>query len=129
MTARTRIAGALVAAALMPWSGAAQGQGGQGFPPGGQGRQGGMGPGPGGMGPMQQERKVVAQFDKDGDKRLNAAERKEARTWLASQPQMGRGGRGGPGGGQAGSPGPKVTQAQVKKYGSEPLYDPSVLRT
>lgn len=129
MKTRTRIACAVVAAALLPWAGAAQGQGGQGFPPGGQGRQGGMGPGPGGMGMMQTERKIVAQFDKDGDKRLNAAERKEARTWLASQPQMGPGGRGGRGGGQAGSPGPKVTQAQVKKYGSEPLYDPSVLRT
>ena len=64
MTTRTRIGGALIAAALLPWSGSAQGQGqgGQGFP-GGQGRPGG----PGGMGPMQQERKIVAQFDKDGD--------------------------------------------------------------
>ena len=31
---------------------------------------------------MGAERKIVAQFDKDGDKRLNAAERREARAWL-----------------------------------------------
>ena len=31
------------------------------------------------------EAELVAQFDKDADKRLNAAERKEARTWLAAQ--------------------------------------------
>ncbi len=57
-----------------------------------------MGPGPGGMGPSQSERPVVAQFDKDGDKRLNAAERRDARSWLESQPAMGPGGRGGRGG-------------------------------
>ena len=38
-------------------------------------------------GPMQQERKVLAQFDKNGDKRLDAAERKAAREWLATQPR------------------------------------------
>ena len=27
------------------------------------------------------------------------------------------------------SPGPRVTPADVKNYGSEPLYDPSILRT
>ena len=77
MTTRTQIAGALLAVSLLPWTGAAQGPGGQGFP-GGPGRQG-----PGGMGgPMQPERKLVAQFDKDGDKVLNAAERKESkRKW------------------------------------------------
>jgi hypothetical protein len=92
------------------------------------------------MGPNQAERPVVAQFDKDGDKRLNAAERRDARTWLESQPGMGpggRGGRGGPGGPggmgrggmQPGSPGPALTPAQVKNYGAEPFYDPTVLRT
>ena len=60
-----------------------------------------MGPGPGGMGPSQAERQVVAQFDKDGDKRLNAAERRDARTWLESQPR-GTGGRGGRGGRRSG---------------------------
>jgi hypothetical protein len=91
-----------------------------------------MGPGPG-MGPMQRERPVVAQFDKDGDKRLNAAERRDARTWLESQPATGPGGRGGRGGGrggmQPGTPGPTVTPSQVKAYGAEPFYDPTVLRT
>ena len=49
---------------------------------------------------MQQERKVVAQFDKNGDKRLDSAERKAAREWLATQPAGGFGGRrGGPFGG------------------------------
>ena len=43
----------------------------------GRGGQGGPG-GPVMMGPMQQgERPIVAQFDKDKDKRLNAAERRE----------------------------------------------------
>ena len=46
-------------------------------------------------GPMQQERKVVGTFDKNGDKRLDAAERKAAREWLATQPAGGFGGRGG----------------------------------
>ena len=41
---------------------------------------------------MQQERKLVAQFDKNGDKRLDAAERKAAREWLATQPAAGFGG-------------------------------------
>src|SRR4051812_16905228 len=36
--------------------------------------------------PMGQERKILAQFDKDGNKRLDAAERKAAREWLATQP-------------------------------------------
>ena len=38
--------------------------------------------GPGGP-PMGGERKLVAQFDKDGDKRLNTAERNAAREFLA----------------------------------------------
>ena len=55
--------------------------------PGGPG--GGFGPPGGGPPGMGGERKIVAQFDKNGDKRLDAAERKEARTFLESQP-MGR---------------------------------------
>jgi hypothetical protein len=132
MTTRTRFAGLMAFAAafsLAVWPTAAQGPGGQ--------RPGGPGPGPGGMGPAQSERPVVAQFDKDGDKRLNAAERSDARTWLETQPGMGpggRGGRGGPGGMgrggmQPGTPGPALTPAQVKTYGPEPFYDPTVLRT
>lgn len=48
---------------------------------------------------MQEERKVVSRFDKDGDGRLNAAERKAAREWLKTE-NAGEGrrfGRRGPG--------------------------------
>lgn len=102
---------------------------------------------------MQTERKILKQFDKDNNKVLDAAERREARVWLESQPaqgpgmgpstSLGAGGRGGPGGpggfgpggfGPAGgvasgSPGVKVSPADVRTYASESLYDLSVLRT
>lgn len=61
--------------------------------------------GPGGPGGMGAERKLVSQFDTDGDKRLNAAERGTARAWLATQPAAGRGGPGGRGGPRGGFPG------------------------
>lgn len=83
-------------------------------------------------GPMQQERKIVAQFDKNGDKRLDAAERKAAREWLATQPAGGFGGRrGGPfgGGGTAPEPGRKLTPADVKSYPNAPVYDATTIRT
>ena len=84
-------------------------------------------------GPMQQERKVLAQFDKNGDKRLDTAERKAAREWLASQPAGGFGGRrGGPFGGGAASPaepGRRLTPADVKAYPNAPVYDPNTIRT
>src|SRR3990172_4765111 len=120
MTTRTRFIAVVAATSLLAATGAAQGPG-RGFP-------GGFG-GPGG----QQERPVVAQFDKDGDGRLNAAERREARRGLERQAARGprgpwgRGGFGGwrGGGGPAGSPGERLTPAGVKTYGSEPLYDPA----
>lgn len=69
-----------------------------GFGPGGPGR----GPGPG----MGQERKLVAQFDKDNDGRLNRDERTAAREFLKTERANG-GGRGfGPPGGPPGPPGP-----------------------
>jgi CotH protein len=92
--------------------------------------------GPGG--PMGQERKVVKQFDKDGDNRLNLSERQAAREWLGSQPQGGPGGfgrRGGGPGGPFGEPveppaaGRALSPAGVKQYRNEPLYDPNTLRT
>src|SRR5437773_11850138 len=53
-------------------------------------------------GPMNQRRKLVAQFDKDGDGRLNAEERKAARDFLQKERASGKGGFGpgkkGPGG-------------------------------
>jgi len=108
-----------------------------GFPGGFGGR------GPGGMGGHT---KILEKFDKDEKGYLNAEERKAAREYLSSR-QMGgpggpgRGGRGGrrgfgPGGfgGEGGAtvtgkPGPKVSVAEAKKYGNEPLYEPTVLRT
>lgn len=88
--------------------------------------------GPGGF-PGMEERKILKDFDKDGDGKLNAKERAAARASLAQQPQFGRGrGRGfGPGAMDAGpvSPGPKLTSDQVKHYSNEPLFDLTTLRT
>src|SRR5262245_14226057 len=63
-------------------------------PPGGPGapgapRQGNFG----GMG--QEKQKLVERFDKDGDRRLDAAERKAAREYLKKERAEGRGGPGG----------------------------------
>jgi hypothetical protein len=106
------------------------------------GRQTGPPTGPGGFGggfpggPGGPERKVVAQFDKNGDKRLDAAERKAAREALAADPGPGRfggfGRRGGFPGGRGtvpGTPGAHLTPADVKVYSDAPLYDLSTLRT
>src|SRR5687767_4642383 len=72
---------------------------GQGARPGGRGGGGGgfFGGGPGGMG---QERKLVAQFDKDKNGWLNTEERQAAREFIKKERAAGRGGRGpgGPGG-------------------------------
>lgn len=107
------------------------------------GGPGGFGGGPG----MQPERKLIPQFDRDGDKHLNATERQAAREFLKANPAPGRGGRGfgpgGPGGGgfprggpggrggrsEPASPGEKLTAADVKLYDGEPLYDSATLRT
>jgi spore coat protein CotH len=96
--------------------------------------QGGPPPFPGGGPPGGEERQIVARFDKNGDKRLDAAERKAARAALAEEPAMrGFGGRrgGGPGGfsREPVSPGAKLSPADVKPYSSAPLYDLTVLRT
>ena len=78
---------------------------------------------------MGEERKIVKDFDKDGDKRLNASERAAAREKLASEPKRGFGPRGGQQNEGPPEPGPKFSLAQAKKYTKEPLYDISVLRT
>ncbi len=97
-----------------------------GPPPGFGGR------GPGGMG--QQHLKLVEKFDKDGDKRLNAQERKAAREYLVKEQAAGRGRRGprfrfgGESEGEA-KPGPKVSANEVKAFPQAPLYDPQVVRT
>jgi hypothetical protein len=98
-------------------------------PPDGAGRRG---PGPGGV---SEDTKLVTQFDKDGDKRLNADERKTAREFLLKEKADGRGPRRpGPRGVQsesseAAAPGVRVSPADVKSYPSSALYDPGVLRT
>jgi len=92
---------------------------------------GGRGGGPGGG--VQPDTALVSQFDQDGDKRLNAAERAAAREFLANEIAEGRGPRrpGPRGGGNQTPPQPgiKLSPADVKSYGSEPLYEPGVLRT
>jgi spore coat protein CotH len=120
----------LGALALQPLANGAQGPGPDGFGGPGQGPMGRGFPGRGG-GPMQQERKLVAQFDTNGDKRLDAAERKTAREWLATQPALGFGGRGRFGGGSAAaaSPGRKLAPADVRSYAGVPVYDGATLRT
>jgi hypothetical protein len=104
-------------------------------PPGGPGGFGGGFGGP----PGGQERKLIPQFDLDKDGRLNAAERAQARAFLAENPGGGRGGfggRGGPGGGRGGfgggeapKPGPKVEKSDVKPIPGNDLYELKALRT
>jgi len=85
------------------------------------------------MGGAQPEQQLVARFDKDGDKRLNAAERQAALAFVESQGGgRGPGRRGMPFGGAANAPiaGPKVNPASVKVYPSSvPFYDLATLRT
>lgn len=101
-----------------------------GPPPGGPGF--GRGGGPGGV---REERKIVSQFDKDGNKRLDAIERKTAREFLAKEPmERGPGGRRGPRGprgGETTTPGPgrKVSPADVAAFPGAPLYASNVVRT
>ena len=114
-------------------------------------------PPPGGFPPltldldaMFSERQILAQFDTSKNGRLENAERKTAREWLAKQPPTGLaavigrltgpGGPGGPGappgmpplGGRgmaAGSPGQRLSPDAVRTYRDEPFYDTNVLRT
>ncbi len=104
--------------------------------------------GPGGP-PMGEERKVVKDFDKDGDGRLNPEERKAARESIKKNGGANRGpfgfgppggGPGGPGAGgrppffgggdEPGKPGPKVAKEDAKPAPADrPLYDPTTVRT
>lgn len=107
---------------------------------GGPGGPGGFGGPPGGV---REDRKLRKQFDRDGNGRLDAAERATARAFLEKEsaeggggggrPFGGRGGFRGPGPrggeGQAGTPGPKLSPAEVKPYPDAGLYDPKVFRT
>ena len=99
-------------------------------PPGGKGDKGGPGSfGPPGFGG---ERKIVKDFDKNGDGWLNKEERAVARESLKNGGGGFKGGfgKGGFGkGGEPGRPGPKVSPADVKNFPDSALYEPTVLRT
>ena len=105
----------------------------EGAPPPGPARGGPGGPG-GIAGPRRFS--LMKQFDKDGDKKLNAAERKAAREFLEKEKAEGRGPRRpGPRGGRVGNPeppppaGPKLSPADVKAFPNAPLYDPQTVHT
>jgi spore coat protein CotH len=92
------------------------------------GGRGGFG-GPG----VGQDRAVLDQFDRDGNGRLDAEERRAARETLGTQGGFGRGGgRRGRSGGSAGpaGPSPPFDPASATIYpDSVPFYDLSALRT
>lgn len=100
--------------------------------PGGRGGPGGFGGPPMGV---QEDRKLVAQFDKDGNHRLDLIERKAAREFLAKEKAEGRAPRrmGPPGRRNDNSPppepGPKFSQADAKSFPGGALYDLKTLRT
>jgi spore coat protein CotH len=123
--------------------------------PGGQ-EGSGFGPWGPGAGPnfMRQDRKLVKEFDRDGDKVLNREEREAAREALKKEREkegkrravggFGPGGFGPPGIGLGGfgppagfgrtnqapaKRGVSVTPAEVKSYPRANLYDPNVVRT
>ena len=94
-----------------------------------QGAPGGRGAGPG-----RQDLKVVAQFDKDGDGKLNDEERAKARVYVKEQGSSSRRrGRRPGGGGESRERNPgkpeKLPPADVKNYPGKGLYDTSILRT
>ena len=97
--------------------------------------------GPGGFGGVQEDRKLVKVFDKNGDKQLNAAERKAAYDSLVAEAAAGSGrrgfgggrGRGGPPGmgmsAVTGTPGVRLTPADVKSLPKAKVYDLDAVRT
>ncbi|MCC7010016.1 MAG: CotH kinase family protein [Acidobacteria bacterium] len=82
-------------------------------------------------GGVPQTREVLRQFDKDGNGRLSAEERRDARAFLETQPArgFGRGGRGGTTAGPA-QPSPKFDATRAQTFpASVSFYDPGTLRT
>jgi len=104
--------------------------------PGGPGMSFNRGGGPGRPGgPQRPERKLVEQFDQDGNQRLDLEERRAARKALKDQPQQ-PGRRFGPPGGfgrggnrEPAKPGARVATDQVDMFPDSTLYDRRVLRT
>lgn len=101
-------------------------------------------PPPGGPGgpPMMEDREILKDFDKNGDKLLDRAERAAAREFLKANPAPQRGGPpgGGPGGrGPRGfgpredmepaKPGVRISPDEVKPSGTRELYAADTLRT
>lgn len=124
-TSAFRVAGVAGCLALLAGGAFAQPPGG---PPGGPGGPDRFFGGPPGMG--GQEKKLVKEFDKNGDGWLNAEERAAARV---EAKKGGGGGFGrGPGGfgrGETGKPGPAVKVEDAKTYPKSAAFDPTVLRT
>ncbi len=85
----------------------------------------------GGMGPNRVEQKLAEKFDADKNGYLDVAERREALKAVQGGGRQGGppGRRPGRGQAQGGTPGPKVSQKDVKNYPKAGLYDPAVLRT
>ncbi len=101
-----------------------------GPPPGGRGRPEQQGP----PRNISGKRELIAQFDKNGDRRLDKEERTAARAFLKEEASNRRGGRGGRRGGRGGEPrtveaGPPLSPADVKSYPKSDLYDASIIRT
>jgi len=100
-------------------------------PPGGRG-PGRFGGPPGGV---REDIKLVHQFDKDANKRLDAAERKAAREFLAKERAEGRSQTRGPRrpprseSDDPPTPGPRVALTDAKAFPDAPLYASNVLRT
>jgi hypothetical protein len=89
--------------------------------------QGGFG---GFGGGVQPDVPLVRQFDADGDKLLNAAERKAARAYINANGGYLPGRRGLDRNQRATvETGRPMTPSQVRSYGNAPLYDPAALRT
>ena len=95
-------------------------------PPGFNGR-GGRGQFMRGM--PQTDRKIVKDFDKNGDQRLDRAERVAASEWLRTQGNGGFGRFGGRGRTANPEQGIRLKPSDVRSYPAAPLYDKATLRT
>jgi hypothetical protein len=72
---------------------------------------------------------LVARFDRNGDKRLDYAERRPAREYMTAHPELRRPVRGSQIS-RTGTPGPRLTPKDVRNYPkTTPLYAPDALRT
>lgn len=116
----------LLSAPAEGWGQPGKGDGKKDFEKFGPGGKGGFG-GPGG-----QTRKIVKDFDKNGDGWLNAEERAAARESLKNQGgfrPMGKMGFGKGGNLPPAKPGPQMRPEDVEPNTKATLYDPNVLRT